>query len=230
VRDIGDVRLALDGAFDSGPNYPSDRFAPAARLRWQMFAAFGAAAMIIMGMTAAITWWYSRTAAVRVVRTAIPTSEEHVLRVRGLGSDVAMSSDGLRIAYRGQNQLLLRTLDRDNPTILSSGNVDPTALFFSPDGQWFGFFDGAALKKVPVTGGAPTTVVDVEGGPRGATWGVDGTVVYATANTAEGLQSVASDGGPPRVLTTPAGERGEADTSGQNSCPAAKRCCSRLPP
>ena len=82
--------------------------------------------------------------------------------------------------------------------------------FFSPNGQWVGFFDGAALKKVPVTGGPVITICQSRI-PRGASWGDDGTIVFATQDTATGLLRVSAGGGEPTVLTTPDAANGERD-------------------
>jgi serine/threonine-protein kinase len=83
----------------------------------------------------------------------------------------------------------------------------------SPDGQWVGFFDGTpTLKKVAISGGPPVTITPVDGGgPRGATWGPDGTIIFATIAPATGLQRVSAAGGEPTVLTKPDRERGEID-------------------
>ena len=55
--------------------------------------------------------------------------------------DIAITPDGSRIVYRGNNQLLVRALDQLEPTVLS-GLGAPRGVFISPDGQWVGFFDG----------------------------------------------------------------------------------------
>lgn len=49
------------------------------------------------------------------------------------------------------------------------------------------------------------------GGPRGATWGPDGTIIFATIAPATGLQRVSAAGGEPAVLTKPDRGRGEGD-------------------
>ena len=46
---------------------------------------------------------------------------------------------------------------------------------------------------------------------RGATWATDGTIVFATALTATGIQQISVAGGLPTLLTTPRPERGESD-------------------
>jgi serine/threonine-protein kinase len=90
----------------------------------------------------------------------------------------------------------------------------------SPDGNWVGFFDFASstLKKVSVNGGPAVTLGPVVGAAgaiaggssRGASWGPDDTIVFAT-NDLTGLLRVSAGGGKAEVLTTPNAQKGEAD-------------------
>ena len=65
------------------------------------------------------------------------------------------------------------------------------------------------LKKVSILGGAPVAICDVPTGQiRGATWGPDGTIVFATLGEG-GLWRVPADGGEPEVLKVPDPDRGE---------------------
>ena len=50
-----------------------------------------------------------------------------------------------------------------------------------------------------------------DGVSRGATWSPDNTVIFATINTATGLQRISAEGGVPDVLTRPNGAAGEMD-------------------
>jgi len=104
----------------------------------------------------------------------------------------------------------VRTLNQLEPTVLS-GLGAPRGIFISPDGHWVGFFDGTAIKKVAITGGAPVTITPVPGlaGSRGATWGPDGTIIFASNTLGTGLQRVSAAGGDSTVLTKPDRERGE---------------------
>ena len=158
------------------------------------------------------TWFATRPVPPAVVRTTITTSGSAALMLSGTDRDVAITPDGSRVVYRGKNQLLVRALNQLEPTALS-GLGAPQGVFISPDGQWVGFFDGLSqLKKVAITSGLQVTIGPVDGGgPRGATWGPDGTIIFATNLSATGLQRVSDAGGEPSVLTKPDRERGEGD-------------------
>ena len=67
------------------------------------------------------------------------------------------------------------------------------------------------LKKVAVTGGPAVTLATLDDASRGATWGPDDTIIFATSNLTTGLQRVAAAGGPTTVLTRPDRAQGEAD-------------------
>ena len=97
-----------------------------------------------------------------------------------------------------------------SPTVLAV--ADARAPFVSPDGQWVGFFTAEGLWKVAMTGGPAVSVVGLDAPQvRGATWGEDGTIIYATGNRETGLQRVSADGGTVEVLTRPDPAKGEAD-------------------
>jgi serine/threonine-protein kinase len=165
----------------------------------------------VVGLIAVIaTWLLTRPALPSVVRTTVTTSGSTALTLSGFSRDLAITPDGSRVVYRGNNQLLVRALNQLEPTVLS-GLGAPEGVFVSPDGQWAGFFDGTTIKKVAITGGPPVTVCAVDGFSRGATWSAEGTIIFATHSPATGLQRVFAAGGDPAVLTKPDRDRGEGD-------------------
>ena len=89
----------------------------------------------------------------------------------------------------GQNEAVAIEVEASNP-------------FFSPNGEWVGFFgpDATGLTKVPVLGGTPVPIVATSDRPGGGTWRADGTIVFATS---EGLYQVSENGGEPRRLVRP---------------------------
>ena len=69
----------------------------------------------------------------------------------------------------------------------------------------------AAWKKVSVLGGSPVTLFPLTGGARGASWGLDDTIIFAQGVAGTGLLRGPAAGGEPGVLTTPDAEQGETN-------------------
>ena len=172
----------------------------------------GAGAFLVgLVIAAVVAWLLTRPAPLSVVRMAMSTSGSTALTLSGTDRDVAITPDGSRVVYRGNGQLLVRALDQLAPTVLT-GLGAPQGIFVSPDGQWVGYFDGTTIKKVAITGGSPVTIASVAGSvSRGATWGPDGTIIFATATAATALMRVSAAGGEPTVLTKSDRARGESD-------------------
>jgi len=127
------------------------------------------------------------------------------LALQGVDRDIAISPAGTHIVYRagsGQAHLVIRAIDQldAQPLTATTGGRQP---FFSPDGRWVGFFTNAELKKASILGGPAITLCRFSGPPRGASWGDDDTIVFATNDLATGLQRVSGGGGEPTTLTTP---------------------------
>ena len=198
------LRGAVEGPAEVGPYVRGEVS------RWRRVVPAAGALIVGGAIVGGAVWWSMRTASPAVVRTTIATTESTALVTAGGVRDVAITPDGSRIVYRGTNQLLVRVLNQIEPDVLG-GLGTPTNPFISPDGQWIGFADGQRLKKVAITGGPPVTIAPVDGVLRGATWGPDGTIVFATDATVTGLQRVSAAGGEPAVLTKPDSERGDRD-------------------
>jgi dipeptidyl aminopeptidase/acylaminoacyl peptidase len=139
--------------------------------------------------------------------------------------DIALASDGTRLAYAAGDraQLMVRALDQLEAAPLA-GIANARAPFLSPDGRWIGFFDRldegfttgpvvqrGALRKVSMSGGPPIAICTLTGASRGASWGADDSIVFATSDLSTGLLRVPASGGEPEVLTKPDTARGERD-------------------
>jgi serine/threonine-protein kinase len=114
---------------------------------------------------------------------------------------LALSPDGSQVAYvaRGPSsvQLYVRRLDELDVTALP-GTEGAYAPFFSPDGEWVGFFSGAELKKVRVTGGAPLTLAQLQL-PYGGAWSPDDRILVSVQE-GEQLVWVPAGGGSPESI------------------------------
>ena len=204
VRDIGDVRLALAGAFAAT--------APLATVQWRWLPILGASVLAaVAGAAAAMLFRAPAKVAPLVTRSAVLTPDATPLNVGGFGPDVALTPDGTRLVYAARDQLMVRRLSELAPTPLFTGTI-PGSLFMSPDGRWVGFTERTRLEKVSIDGGPATVLCVVDGtGTRGASWAPDGTIIFATSHDDTGLQRVSADGGTPTVLTRPDHQQGEAD-------------------
>ncbi len=151
-------------------------------------------------------------AAPRVTRTSLSASGAAALTINGISRDLAISPDGSRVVYVGNNgtQLFVRALDALEPVAIATGQIREP--FVSPDGQWVGFVESLNnLKKVPISGGPSIHLTTLDSAPQGATWLADDTIVFATNNQSTGLQRVSANGGTPTVMTRPDHDRGEVD-------------------
>jgi len=119
---------------------------------------------------------------------------------------IAISPDGSRIAS-GSGSLVVRSL-RDTEIATQLSAIEGLNPFFSPDGEWIGYFAGvsANVMRVPVTGGTPSLITAGEARALGGSWAPDGTIVFATT---EGLYRVESTGGEPELLAAPDPAAGE---------------------
>ena len=130
------------------------------------------------------------------------------LNVSGPTRDLAFSPDGRHIVYRAGGSItfgslmVVRSIDQLDARLLAE-ITNAYAPFFSPDSRWIGFFEKGELKKVSITGGPIITLAPVKDAPLGASWGDDGTIVFATDDPDTGLWRVPADGGEPVLLTRP---------------------------
>jgi serine/threonine protein kinase/Tol biopolymer transport system component len=212
VRDIGDLRLALDGAFDSTPG-PGDA---STRARSKTRLALAAAAALVASVVTGVVVWNLRGSSASVSRPVARFSIA-LLADASFGQNVAeplaITPDGQRIVFnagvKGANvaarQLYVRSLDQLNASAIP-GTEGVGSAFVSPDGEWVGFYSGGAdgLRKIRVTGGPAATIAKYTATFfSGATWGTDGTIVFSIDNGVGGLKRVANGGGTPEGVTTP---------------------------
>ncbi len=217
LRDIGEARLALEGAFEPAESQPATP-APAERSRARVVAAVAVSGLLGALVAAAAMW--SRPAArtpapEATARVSVMVPANRPISISGSPTrSLALSPDGTQLVYVGTNpdapadplgrrtQLLVRSLNtlavRDLP-----GTAGARQPFFSPDGQWVGFFTQTGeLKKVALAGGTPVTLVEkIEGsGSSFGVWTAQGAIAFGTPST--GLRRVSAEGGAVTELTT----------------------------
>jgi Tol biopolymer transport system component/predicted Ser/Thr protein kinase len=192
LRDIADAMALVD-------DVPvATAVLPPVMVPW----AVAAAALLV----AAAGWWYAtRPAPLRpLVRLNAEIAADTPLATNGGEGIMALSPDGARLALTlrgsdGKVRLHTRLLNQNQVTPLA-GTENASFPFFSPDGEWIGFFANAKLKKISAEGGAAVTLCDA-GVPEGGSWGDDGNIVAALDGGAGGLWRVPSSVGTPVPLT-----------------------------
>ena len=196
-RDIGDALLDLDDASTEKSSTPQSG-GPVNRSGAWLYAGWGVAALALI-LAATVSFRHRADAIPTerpVMRASIVLPGEQKLASGNSAYPMAISNDGARVAYvsevEGRSQLYIRELAALEAKVVpgTSGAAHP---FFSPDGQWVGFFADGALQKSAVSGGSPVRICNVSAGSMGATWGPDNTIVLALRGA--GLSKVSASGG-----------------------------------
>ncbi len=193
LADITDARLDIEEGLTS----PASEIVPSSRASlsrgWLMLASAIVLAAAIIG--AAMFWTRTPTLSHPIARFSITLpAGERFTAVESTRHLVAVSPDGARIAYSANGRLYLRARDQLTATALTEGGYNP---FFSPDGRWLGFYQEGQLRKVSVTGGAPTAIAQITA-PFGVSWASDDTILYGQGQG--GIWRVAAAGGTPEQL------------------------------
>ena len=205
VRDMGDVRLALEGAFAASSPTADSMLATApglGRPTWRRalpFVATGIAGAIVAGLVITSMTRDGPRPALRFVEDLGGRLDQVS------GPMLSLSPDGANLAYAVDGSVIyVRAFDQ-RAAIAIEGTEGATNIFWSPDGEWVGFQNENTLYKVSLAGGSPQILADFNQVPAGASWGADD-VVYGS-NT--GLRRVSADGGVSEQVTTTAPDQGE---------------------
>jgi Tol biopolymer transport system component len=216
LRDIGDVRLALEGQVAGVSPEASRAF-------WRRalpIAAAVAIGAVLAGALVAIVVKgprpnpvAERQSAPPVTRFVITPQPSAPLANLG-GNDVMISPDGQRIAYFSRNPvnnniaLYVREIDGLEARLVPGteltnvptgfgGNMNP---FFSADSRSIGFLSDRGVIRVSLDGGPPVKIADTPSPAfLGATWTGDDTIVYSAGRSLQ--RTSAGGGGVPERLT-----------------------------
>jgi serine/threonine-protein kinase len=190
LRDIADARYELEHAATARtPAVP----VPARRSRRSALA--WAAGALGLAIVTGVSVWLLKPqpeAAIRVFE--VPLEAGHRFSFPGRHM-VAISPQG-HVAYSAENKIYLRRRDALMASVMvevtSGVAAAPRNPFFSPDGEWLGFWAAGELKKVALSGGAPVKLTSAEN-PWGVWWDADGTILYGQGP--DGIYRVSEEGG-----------------------------------
>src|SRR5262249_284587 len=107
-------------------------------------------------------------------------------------------------------QVYTRALDSFDIVPVRGTEGGGTSPFFSPDGSQIGFVNAIdySIRRVPVGGGTPVTIVKLAAIPVGAAWRPDGPILFTLSgvpgtgdSSGLPLMRVSAEGGEARPLT-----------------------------
>ncbi len=201
LHDIADGRIVIEeilsGTRDETVTITESAVAPTAG--WQKYLPYLVGALgLAAGLWALTTTWFAEPSAPDPA--AAIEFEIYAPEQMKLVSGVAISPDEEHIVFvargeDGRTGLWLRRLDSVEARPLG-GTTDARYPFWSPDSLQLGFFGNGQLMVTDLISDSPrpiattSTAINV----RGATWGVDDTIVFAPSYTGPLLRVSASGG------------------------------------
>jgi serine/threonine protein kinase len=209
MRDIGDVQLVLNGAFEF-PSQPAAGAPQATSRRRPLFIRplpFVATAIVAVATVGIAAWSFrSSTPPLIVTRFSFTLGQGQQFTNSGRQM-VAISPDGTHVVYVANQALYLRSMSETEARPLVGVEVTPGGganPVFSPDGRSIAFHSGVdqTLKRIAVNGGAAITICPVDG-LYGMSWSAEG-IVFGQGSS--GIMRVPANGGKPERLVSVKGD------------------------
>jgi dipeptidyl aminopeptidase/acylaminoacyl peptidase/predicted Ser/Thr protein kinase len=160
-----------------------------------------AAAVLVVALGVALwaPWRATKPVDRPLTRLDVDLGADVSLPAPGAASGVAISPDGMRLVYASGNPPKLFTRRLDQPRAIELHGTEGTTIpFFSPDGQWVGFYVRGKLNKISVEGGAVVPLADISTF-SGASWDEEGSILLSEG-LGRGLVRIPSGGGPPETV------------------------------
>jgi hypothetical protein len=204
LHDAADARIEIEEVLTTPARVELTAAAKGIRTFDRRGLIIGVGALMLVAIVTGLAVWNLKPVPQRpVTRFAMSLPPGQLLDT--VRSAIAISPDGTRLVYAAgpgdlATQLYLRAMDglEARPIPGTEGGADP---FFSPDGQWIGFANGAHLMKVAINGGVPVSLAEIFATSFfGASWGSQGKI--AVVPQAGGpIWQIPDAGGTPQPLT-----------------------------
>ena len=214
LRDVGEALSDLEEAATAPAEDSSVAVGVAASqlLGWRSALPWTLGALVIGGVATGFAMWgltRSTPSVPRVEQFEIAPPAPEALFVPGISPALAISPDGSRVVYTtggtDETRLYVRAVGDLAATRIQGLSDQPFGPFISPDGASVGFEDerDRTLKRVSILGGPAVTISKTGTNVVvGASWGEDGTIIFATSDDS-GLWRVPDSGGEPEEISVP---------------------------
>src|SRR5258708_24930343 len=151
--------------------------------------------LLLLGV-GGVAWWSEARQA--------PQTKHFSSTFRAVANDVALSPDGKTVAMvaywdQGNKYVIWRYEIGELNASVVQGTEDASHPFWSPDGQWIGYFAYGQLSKVDISGRYAQGLPDAPNGSWG-TWNKEGVIVF-TPDVLTGWRRVSASGGAVTEIT-----------------------------
>jgi serine/threonine-protein kinase len=211
LRDIGDAILELNEA--KAPDAAAGIAAPVQSQSIAQVWVKRLAAVTVVAFACVLTGvvaWRARPSppAAPVTRFRLPLPADQQF-TGTLGRMVAFSPDGAHLAYVANNRIYVRSMAENDARAVPATEAaivrSRISFAWSPDGRFLAYVADGALKKIPLGGGAATTICTFEKrsdpesdvtAAESLTWSTAG-LVFASEGR---IMHVSADGGTPEQI------------------------------
>jgi serine/threonine-protein kinase len=201
IQTAHDVKLELKRISEEMRASPAAESVPRFQPRKWVYGSTALTAIVIVAATAVLIRQTRKVTSAKgsIKRFSISLPATAPL-AEGPFEKLAVSPDGTRLVYTGGNdltRLYLYSVDTRETKPLE-GTEGGRGPFFSPNGEWIGFYTvEQGLKKIALAGGPPM-LLSAERDLRGASWGPDNSVIFAESVST--LRRISASGGRSEAL------------------------------
>jgi serine/threonine-protein kinase len=202
--DATDLRLDIEQVLQESVNPAPKPIELVKQPVWKR--ALFAIVLLLVGAVIArvITWQMRPLSLAPIIRFSyvLPKDQEFTRLGRHI---LALSPDGSNLVFVSNRQLYLKKMSDLEAKPIPGTMQDINTPFFSPDGNWIGFFvvPERKLKKIAISGGASVEIADVSN-PYGATWYSQDSILVGQGP--KGIIRVSAGGGGKPETVIPAKE------------------------
>ena len=199
IHDVADLRLALEGAFETGVSPGAEAAVMPQPAVWRRGLPLAIASLVTAIIVSLVAWSLSPSVEPPVVSRFnydLPDGQQFS---NASSSVVEFSPDGRQLVYSTSGGLYLRSMgELEARLVPGTESADLWNPFIAADGQSVGFFDvtTSELKRIATSGGTPV-VICAATLPFGVSWGTDNTILFGQT---DGIRRVSANGGTPELV------------------------------
>jgi serine/threonine-protein kinase len=202
--DATDLRLDIEQVLQESVNPAPKPIELVKQPLWKRAIPAVVTGILMTAISGSLVWQMRPMSSVPVIRFSYVLPKDQAFTRTGRHI-LALSPDGSNLVFVSNNQLYLKSMSDLEARPVPGTMQDIDTPFFSPAGDWIGFYAGpeGKLKKIAITGGASVTIAEVSN-PYGAVWYSQDSILVGQGS--KGIIRVPADGGGKPETVIPAKE------------------------